>query len=276
MLKILAVIAGAYALLVAFVYLTQSRMLYLPDMPGRELGATPAIIGLDYEDVWIDAKDGVRIHGWFVPARSERVLLFFHGNAGNISHRLESIRQFNDAGLSVLIIDYRGYGRSEGRMTERGSYRDADAAWRYLTRDRGIAPARIILFGRSLGASVASRLASERDPLALIVESSFTSVPEIAQDLYPWLPARWLSRLRHSTLDHIRDVHCPVLVIHSRDDEIIPYRHGQAIFEAAGDPKTLLSIRGTHNDGFLLDEDTYLHGIRAFLDGLPTDLLTRN
>ncbi len=265
MLKILTVVAAGYALLVVFVYLMQGRMLYLPDMPGRELTATPANIGLDFEDVWTETADGVRIHGWFVPGRTQQVLLFFHGNAGNIAHRLESIRQFHELGLSVYIVDYRGYGQSGGRITEQGSYRDADAAWRYVIDERGFAAGDVVVFGRSLGASVASRLASRQRPLALIVESSFTSVPDIAADLYPWLPARWLSRLRHSTRDHVRDARCPVLVIHSRDDEIIPYRHGEAIFEAANEPKTMLTISGTHNDGFVRDEAKYLTGIRDFL-----------
>ena len=177
--------------------------------------------------------------------------------------------------MSVLIIDYRGYGQSEGRTTERGVYRDADAAWRYLIEARGFAASDIVIFGRSMGASVASQLAAQQRPLALIVESSFTSVPDIAQDLYPWLPARWLSRLKHATRDHVRDVHCPVLVIHSRDDEIIPFRHGEAIHAAANEPRKLLVIRGTHNDAFLQDERDYIRGLRTFLTGLTAPALPR-
>lgn len=274
MLRFILLIVTCYALLVAVVYFMQGRMLYLPDLPGRTLTLTPADVGMDYHDVFIKTADGVMLHGWFIGEQSSRVVLFFHGNAGNISHRLDSIRQFRDLGLSVLIIDYRGYGQSEGRTTERGLYRDADAAWRYLTEDRGIAAANIIIFGRSLGASVASRLAGQHQPLALIVESSFTSVPDIAQDLYPWLPARWLSRLRHATRDYIQDVHCPVLVIHSRDDEIIPFHHGEAIFASANEPRTLLEIRGTHNDGFLRDERNYLQGLRVFLTRVSAAPLT--
>jgi fermentation-respiration switch protein FrsA (DUF1100 family) len=268
MLRFILVVVTCYALLVAVVYFMQGRMLYLPDLPGRTLTHSPADAGMDYHDVFIKTIDEVMLHGWFVGEQSSRVVLFFHGNAGNISHRLDSIRQFRDLGLAVFIIDYRGYGQSEGRTTERGLYRDADAAWRYLTEDRGIAAANIIVFGRSLGASVASRLAGQHEPLALIVESSFTSVPDIAQDLYPWLPARWLSRLRHATRDYIQDVYCPVLVVHSRDDEIIPFHHGEAIFASANEPKTLLEIRGTHNDGFLRDERRYMEGLRTFLTGI--------
>ncbi len=270
MLKFILVVAASYCLLLVAVYFMQGRMLYLAGVPGRTLTMTPTDVGMDFQDVSIATTDGVMLHGWFIAGRSSRVLLFFHGNAGNISHRLDSIAQFRELGLSVLIIDYRGYGQSTGRTTERGIYRDADAAWRYLIDDRGIVANDIVIFGRSLGASVASRLASEHQPLALIVESSFTSVPDIAQDIYPWLPVRWLSRLSHATRDHVRDVRCPILIIHSRDDEIIPFRHGESIFASANEPRTLLTIRGTHNDAFLLDERAYIAGLRTFLAGLSS------
>ncbi len=267
MLKLVLVFAVAYGLLVVVMYLMQARMLYLADVPGRTLAMTPANAGLDYEDIYIETTDQVTLHGWFIPGPSSRVLLFFHGNAGNISHRLDSIRLFHDLGLSVLIIDYRGYGQSNGRTSEKGMYRDADAAWRYLTEERGFRPGDVVIFGRSLGASVASHLASRHSPAALIVESSFTSVPEIAQELYPWLPARWLSHLRHATRDYVRNVRSPVLVVHSRDDEIIPFHHGEAIFASANEPKTLLTIRGTHNDAFLRDQRRYTEGLQKFLAG---------
>ena len=268
MLKFILVVVASYSLLVVVVYFMQGRMLYLADVPGRTLSMTPTDVGMDFQDVSISTTDGVMLHGWFIAGRSSRVLLFFHGNAGNISHRLDSIAQFQELGLSVLIIDYRGYGQSTGRTTERGIYRDADAAWHYLIDDRGIVANDIVIFGRSLGASVASHLASEYQPLALIVESSFTSIPDIAQDIYPWLPVRWLSRLSHATRDYVRDVRCPILIIHSRDDEIIPFHHGEAIFASANEPRTLLTIRGTHNDAFLLDERAYVAGLRTFLAGL--------
>jgi len=269
MLKLLLAGIACYSVLALVVYLMQSRMLYLPDVPGRSLDRTPAAIDVGYADVAIETSDGILLHGWFIPGDSDRVLLFFHGNAGNISHRLESVRQFLQLGLSVLIIDYRGYGQSGGRTSERGIYRDAEAAWRYLTETSETSPGRIIVFGRSMGASAAGYLAAHYRPLALIVESSFTSVPDIAAEYYPWLPVRWLSRLRHATADFVRQAACPVLVIHSRDDEIVPFRHGEAIFAAASEPRSFLELRGTHNDAFLRDERNYLAGLRSFLDGLP-------
>ena len=276
MLKFFLVVVAGYGLLIVAVYLMQSRMLYLPNEPGRTMTMTPMDIGMDYQDVSIETADGVTLHGWFIVGRSSQVLLFFHGNAGNISHRLNSIRQFQNLGLSILIIDYRGYGQSGGRTTEKGISRDADAAWRYLTEDRAISGSNIVIFGRSLGASVASWLATQHQPLALIVESSFTSVPDIAAELYPWLPARWLSRFSHATSEYVRDVRCPILVVHSRDDEIIPFHHGEAIFASAHEPRTLLALRGTHNDAFLQDERTYIEGVRTFLSGLLAPTLPRN
>jgi fermentation-respiration switch protein FrsA (DUF1100 family) len=270
MLKVLVASLACYLLLVLLVYLMQARMLYLAGVPGRSLDHTPADIGAEYRDEFIETADGVRLHGWHIRGDSDRVLLFFHGNAGNISHRLESIRQFLQLGLSVFIIDYRGYGQSEGRTTEQGIYRDAEAAWRYLTEIDNTPRERIIVFGRSMGASAAAYLAARHRPLALIIESSFTSVPDIAKEYYPWLPVRWLSRLRHSAEDFVRKVESPVLVIHSRDDEIVPVRHGQAIFAAAREPKWFVELRGTHNDAFLRDEQKYLAGLRSFLSELPS------
>lgn len=269
LVKLILVVAACYGLIVAVVYLGQTRMIYLPDLPGRELTAWPGDIGMEYRDITLRTSDNVDIHGWFIPGTGPRVLLFFHGNAGNISHRLDSIRQFHSLGLSVLIVDYRGYGQSGGRAHEAGMYRDADAAWTFLTTKMGIAPDDIIIFGRSLGGSIAARLAAHTEPLALIVESAFTSVPDIASELYPWLPARWLSRMRHPTQEHVANTRSPVLVIHSRDDEIIPYHHGERIFESAGGRGALLTLRGSHNDAWLRDQASYIKGLRDFLDAVP-------
>jgi fermentation-respiration switch protein FrsA (DUF1100 family) len=265
MLKFLFALAAGYVLLVAVIYLMQGRMLYLPDQPGRTLDATPVDAGMVYEDVSLETADRVKLHGWYIPGAKPGVLLFFHGNAGNVSHRLESIRQFHQLGLSVLIIDYRGYGQSKGRPTENGLYLDAEAAWRYLTRTRGVEPGNIVIFGRSLGGAVAAWLAMRHEAGALIVESSFTSVPDLAREIYPWLPVRWLSRLRHATVDYVRHVQSPVLVIHSVDDEIIPFHHGEEILAAAPEPRSFLELRGSHNEAFMLDESRYLNSLSEFL-----------
>lgn len=262
-------LAAAYALLVALLWVRQESMLFLPTIPSRELLATPAALGLEYETVALETADGETLHGWFVPAQPERaVLLFFHGNAGNISHRLDSLRIFHALGLSVLMIDYRGYGRSTGRPSEQGTYEDALAAWRHLVEGRGVEPNRIILFGRSLGGAVATWLAAQHAPRALIVESAFRSVPDMAAEIYPFLPVRLLARIDYPVERLLGAVSAPVLVVHSRDDEIIPFQHGEALHAAAGAGSELLVLGGDHNTGFLHDEARYRAGLEAFLAGL--------
>lgn len=261
--SLLAALAVAYAAVLALAYAFQSHLVYFPT---RELIADPSAIGVSYEEVGIETQDGLRLHGWFIPAREARAtLLFLHGNAGNISHRLDSLRIFHGLGLEVLIVDYRGYGRSEGRPSEEGTYHDARAAWRYLVDERGVAPERIVLFGRSIGAAIATALAVERRPGALILESGFTSIPDLAGDLYPWLPARWLARLHYDTRARLPEIAAPALIVHSRDDEIIRFAHAEALYAAAREPKALLVLRGTHNTGFLESEQRYVDGLAAFL-----------
>ncbi len=268
LVKLLLFGAGVYGLLVAFVYFAQSSLLYYPNVAGRTLVATPADIGLAYEDVNLTTGDGVRLHGWFVPAPGARgTLLFFHGNAGNISHRLESIEIFHRLALDVFIIDYRGYGRSDGKPGEQGTYDDADAAWRYLVETRGVDPARIVVFGRSLGAAIGARLAARERPGALILESPFASIESMGRRLYPFLPVRLLNRFGYQTADYVSRIGCPVLVIHSRNDEIIPVAEGRAVYAAAREPKRWLEIRGGHNDGFLVSGRVYLDGLESFLAG---------
>lgn len=263
---ILLLVAGGYVALVLVLFFFQSHLLYLPNVPSRDVAVTPDDVGLAYESVTMITDDGVTLDGWFVPVRSARgVLLFFHGNAGNISHRLDSLKIFNELGLATLIFDYRGYGRSQGEPSEEGTYRDAEAAWRYVTEGRHIAAREIVLFGRSLGAAVAAHLATRQTPGALIIESTFTSIPDLAAELYPFLPARWLARFRYSTQADLISVSCPLLIVHSRDDEIIPFAHARRLFAVANEPKQLLELRGGHNDGFLVSRRTYVDGLHTFL-----------
>jgi fermentation-respiration switch protein FrsA (DUF1100 family) len=271
LLSIAGLVLLGYAIFAGFVYLVQPRLLYYPDVPTRELTATPGRIGLDYESVTLSTDDGVRLSAWFIPHSSSRAtLLFFHGNAGNISHRLESIRLFHGLGLAVFIIDYRGYGESEGSPTEAGTYLDAMAAWRYLVDTRQIPPQDIVIFGRSLGGAIAAELARRTRPGALIVESSFTSVPNMAARLYPWLPARWISRFHYDTLGALEAVACPVLVMHSREDDIIPFAEGEQLYAHAREPRRFLALRGGHGDGFLASGERYIQGIDDFLKNAVT------
>ncbi|MEF8792871.1 alpha/beta hydrolase [Thiohalorhabdus sp.] len=261
-----ALLLLGYLVIVAVAYINQHRMLYLPDQFGREPTATPADIGLSYTEVTLTAADGVELHGWHVPAAAERgAVALFHGNAGNIGHRLETLRLLNDLGLATLIIDYRGYGRSEGQPSEAGTYRDAEAVWHHLSEERDIDPDRIVVFGRSLGAAIAARLAARHTPAALILESPFTSVPELAAEIYPYLPVRWLSRYRYATADYAAQAACPLLVIHSSDDDIVPIAHGRAVYQRASGPKRFLELTGGHNAGFVESHRIYREGWAAFL-----------
>jgi hypothetical protein len=263
----LLLVFGAYLALAALMYLFQSHLVYFPNVPSRALEATPESAGLAYESVEFAADDGVRLHGWFLPGPKDAraTLLFLHGNAGNISHRLDSLKIFHDLGLAVFIFDYRGFGNSSGTPSEQGTYLDAEAAWRLLTDGRGIAPEEIVIFGRSLGAAVAARLATRHTPRTLILESGFTSAPDLAAEFYWMFPVRWLSRFRYSAADDLKQVRAPVLIVHSVDDEIVPVRHGRLLFEAANAPKRMLEIRGDHNQGFLIGRRAYIDGIDAFL-----------
>jgi len=263
LLSIVRVLVAAYVGFAVILMVFQSRFIYFPE---RGIYVTPDEIGLSYEPVRFEASDGVELAGWWIPAEQSRgVVLFCHGNAGNISHRLESIQVFHRLGLDTFIFDYRGYGQSEGRTTERGTYRDAEAAWRYLVEDRQIDPAKIVVFGRSLGGTIAAWLAQDHPPKALILESTFTSVRDIAAQLYPYLPVRLMSRFKYSAIDYIRRVNCPVLIVHSRDDEMIPFSHGQRLFEAANEPKEFLQIRGSHNEGFIVSADRYYNLLGFFI-----------
>lgn len=262
--SLILILLGAYIALAAMLYFSQPQLLYLP--LNREMVATPAEAGLAFKDVFFLTADGIKINGWFIPAENAKgTVLFCHGNAGNISHRLDSIEIFNRLELNTFIFDYRGYGRSDGKPTEKGTYLDAEAAWDYLIRVLKIPPREIIIFGRSLGGAVAGWLAQQHRPRALIVESGFLSVPDIAARYYPYLPVRILSRFDYPLQKYLNQIDCPVLIIHSPDDEIIPFAQGQRLFQAAKDPKEFLQIYGSHNDGFLIAKERYLDGLKAFL-----------
>ena len=254
-----------YAAYICLLFFTQDRLLFLPHIPSRTLDATPSAIGLEYENLTINTPDDVHLDAWFIRAPDlGPTLLFFHGNAGNISHRLDSIAIFHKLGLNICIIDYRGYGRSTGQPSEQGVYRDAEAVWHYLTQVRRIDPHHIVLFGRSLGGAIAAWLAARTRPAAVIIESSFTSVPDLAAKLYPLAPVRLLTRLQFDTLKIVQSIQSPLLVIHSQEDEIIPFAHGKAIYEAAKVPKRLIELHGEHNDGFIVTGKTYSLGLQQF------------
>ncbi len=264
LLNLLIVLAVAYLGVVLLVYFGQPRLVYFPE---KQLSITPEAIGLDYTSVNIATSDGETLHGWWMSVPDAKgTVLFFHGNAGNISHRINYLEMFKRLGYNTLLFDYRGYGQSSGVPSESGTYLDAQAAWRYLTETRGIAPAQIVLFGESLGGAVAAWLAVQEKPGLLALASTFTSVPDLAAEIYPFLPVRWISRFDYDTRKSLQSVTCPVFIAHSPQDEIIPFEHGQQLFQAAPEPKQFLELEGGHNIGFIFMQPLWIKSLGAFMD----------
>jgi len=244
-----------YLAFAAALYIMQPKFLY---SPGREVSSTPAELELDYEDVVFKSSDGLNLSGWYVPAKNPMLtLLFCHGNGGNMAHRLGSINIFQNLGLNCFIFDYRGYGDSQGKPSEEGTYMDAMAAYKWLIEEKKIPAKDIIIFGRSLGGTIATQLAGKVETGALIVESAFTSYVDMGKEYYPYMPVRWFARFGYRTIDYIKDVRCPVMFIYSGNDEIVPFKFGLKLYEAANEPKEFIEIFGGHNDCFLVSSEIY-------------------
>ena len=253
-------------LLNGLMYFQQKHMIFYPM---SKLYQTPAQWDLDYEDVTLQTADNVQLHGWYVPhQQSENVLLFFHGNAGNISHRRESIELFHRLGLNVFIIDYRGYGQSEGSPSEQGLYRDATAAWRYLTEEKGFDPDDVVIFGRSLGGAAAAKLASRVQARGLILESTMSSARDFARAVFKILSRLVVMRYDFNIAQYIQHVNYPVLVLHSPEDEIMPFHLGEKVYDLANQPKHFVRMRGDHNNGFLLSQPEYQQELDRWLKTL--------
>jgi len=242
--------------------------------PDRLMVASGSELRRPFEDVHFNTEDGVGLHGWFFPAnsnssRSQLAVLVCHGNAGNISHRLELAETLLETGVVVFLFDYRGYGRSQGCPTENGTYLDAQAAHHWLQK-RGFAPANIIAFGESLGGGVASELAI-REPLAgLILQGTFTCMPDIGAELFPWLPVRLIGRIQYDTCSKLPRLKIPVLIMHSRTDGLIGFHHAEKNFERANYPKLFCELTGDHNDA-VVERKQFIAGFEKFLSLLaPT------
>ena len=226
--------------------------------------------GLRFEDAWFQATDGVRLHGWYVPKENARAaVVFCHGNGGNITHRVDALEMLNRrAGVSVLIFDYRGYGRSEGKPSEAGVLADARAARAWLAAREKIAEADVVLMGESLGGAVAVDLAAHDGARALVLESTFSSLPDVAAHHYPFLPVHWAMRTQFDSMAKIGDYHGPLLQAHGDADMIVPIQFGRRLFEAANQPKQFLLVPG-HNHNDLMPAEFY-DAVGAFLEGLRT------
>jgi len=259
----------AYGAVLVLVFVFQSHLVFFPGT-GREAVLTPQSYGMRFESVEIRTADGESLAAWWVPAEGARgTVLFFHGNAGNISHRLDYLQMFHRLRYSTLIVDYRGYGMSTGSPSEKGTYLDAEAAWDYARHSRMALPQDIVIAGESLGGAVATWLAAKENPRAVILLSTFTSVPDLGAQVYWFLPVRLLSRIRYDNVENLKRVSAPVFIAHSRDDDVVPYAHGKKLFEAANAPKAFLEMSGGHNDGFIFTRPEWISQLAAFLDALP-------
>lgn len=254
---------GVWVAMCAALFVFQSTLVFVPS---AVMSRTPADAGLDFEPVTLTTRDGERLLAWWVPPPSPdgAVVLFAHGNAGNLSHRLDTLRAHHRMGHGVLAFDYRGYGVSTGTPSEAGLALDARAAWDHLTIDRGIPAARIVLHGRSLGAGVAVGLATEVEAAGLVVEAAFTSLPDLAAELYPLFPVRWLSRIEFPNRRRLAALNLPVLVVHGVDDTLVPFTHGRAL-HAITPNATLLALAGGHNDAFVVSAGDYQRGVGEFV-----------
>ena len=257
-----------YLGLAALIYFKQDALVFQAEMD-RGYQVTPASIGLRFDALTLAAEDGEKLDAWHVPAKtsgsSRGLVLVFHGNAGNIGHRLDYLRMFHDLGYASLIVDYRGYGRSSGKPSEKGTYLDAASAWHHATHGLGYPAGKIVLFGESMGGAVAAQLAATQKPAALVLASTFTSIPDLGAGIYPWLPVRLLARIDYDTRERLAMIAAPVLVIHSRGDDIIPFAHGEQLFAAARPPKRFLEIEGGHNDGLVFNRESWVCGLDDFL-----------
>ncbi len=259
----------------AVVIWTQIERRYL-FFPTKEITYTPAQAGLDHEEVFFLTEDGMQLHGWYVPGRTDLTWLWFHGNGGNISDRVDEVALFHDRlGVNQFIFDYRGYGKSEGRPTEQGTYRDARAALEYLRARPEVAADRIVYFGRSLGSAIAVELASSQPPLAMVLVSPIASVSDMARLTIPsFLPVRWpvqwLVRNRYDSLASIGRIDRPLLILHGDQDETVPVSQGRKLFEAANSPKQFRLVAGAgHNDTYYRGGTSYWDALTEFTAGLP-------
>ena len=246
--RYLAALVGGYLACMGVLMLLEESLIFFPS-PYPEGDWEPH--GLDLEDAWFTSPEGLRLHGWYAGREDPRaVVLFCHGNAGNVTHRAETLRTLSEfVGASVLVFDYRGYGHSQGKPNEKGVLADARAARAWLAERAGVAESDVVIMGRSIGGGVAVDLAAKDGARALVLESTFTSVPDLAAHHYPWLPVRRMMRTRLDSVAKIPDYHGPLLASHGDADTIVPYDSGRHLFEAANEPKLFFRIRhGDHND----------------------------
>lgn len=261
--SVLICIAVVYLSVCGAFYVRQSKLVYFPSRLAR---VTPADVGLVYDDLTLRTDDGVRLAAWAVGAGDNPWIIYCHGNGGNMSDRLGTLQALRGLGVSVLMFDYRGYGRSEGEPSEAGLYRDAEAAWRWLTETRRVSPGDVVIWGESLGGGVATWLAVQHPPRALVLQSTFTSVPDVGAPVYWWLPVRLLCEHVYASIDRIGRLRCPVLHTHAPDDDLIPYAVGRRLYAAGNGQSTWIDTVGGHNAGMDLQSPEVRARVRRFIE----------
>lgn len=266
MLWLLAVVAAVYFSLALLVLLFERRLIFFPDV-GRHAGE-PVPVDLSVEDVWLRTADGVRLHAWWITAPgAEFAFLAFHGNAASIVARVPTYRFLAGVPVHVLAVEYRGYGRSSGVPSEAGLYRDAEAAYDWLVREKQIAPRRVIAFGQSLGTAVAVELATRREVGGVVVEAPFASTRAVARHLYWFLPGLgYFLRTEFDTGAKLDRVHAPLLVVHCASDPVLPIALGEEVFRRAREPKMFLRIEGhCHEEAAQVAPERYRATLHQFL-----------
>jgi uncharacterized protein len=260
----------AYLAVLALVRIFESHFIFFPNYPSR-LDGDWHPRGLNVQDVWLTTSDGIKLHAWWIPGENARfTFLAFHGNASNIANRAPVYEFLRSIGANVFAVEYRGYGRSQGKPSESGVYRDADAAYEYVVNAKQIDPKTIISFGQSLGTAVATHLAAHRQVAGLVLEAPFPSASRVAGKVFWFLPG--VSLLVHGqfdTKDWIKEIHAPVLIVHCTDDPVIPIQFGQKVFDAANPPKSFLRINGScHEEASIIAPNRYREALQSFLDSL--------
>ena len=262
-MKILLILIIALVLFRIYFIFVEQKGLYHPT---KEIPETPAELGIAYEEINFKTSDGEALNGWYVPAKDAKVtILYCHGNAGNIHHRLHKVKFFHEMGANFFIFDYRGFGKSSGKPSEKGLYEDVAAAYDYLTSRNDVDKSKIVVYGKSLGGPIAVEVCLRRKASALILEGSFASVTMRAQQLYPFLPMKLLITQRYDAVAKVKNIHIPKLILHGKNDEVISFKHGQTLFEAAAGPKQFLPFEGGHNDDIYVTSSAYKEELKKFL-----------
>ena len=257
-----------YAAVCIYIYFAQDKLFYYPT---KGMAVDPAELGFEYEEIFLNVGESDSICVWFFPQDinylKHKTILFCHGNAGNLSYRMETIAFLKKLGVNVLLFDYRGFWKSSGKSSELNTYEDAMACYNWLVDVKGVKPENIIIFGRSLGGAVAIELATKEDCAGLIVESSFTSAAAIGSHAFPMFPIKLLAKYKYDSINKIKDVNCPILITHSSEDDMIPFRMGQMLFEQAREPKQFFTLSGGHNQRLYFSNPEYFEAMKKLIEG---------